>query len=58
MRQYFMTTIFNFNTGFLGSSKQLKTSFIQKALHCEKSTEEEMGHFTWAMFGQHDTSII
>ena len=27
-------------------------------LYCEKSIMEETGHFTWATFGQHDTSTI
>ena len=30
-----------------------------QTIYCEKSTVEETGHLiTWAMFGQHDTSII
>ena len=28
-----------------------------QTIYCEKFTVEETGHFTWAMFGQHNTSI-
>ena len=29
-----------------------------QTIYCEKFTVEETGHFTWAMFRQHDSWII
>ena len=29
-----------------------------QTIYCEKSTVDETGHFTWAMFGEDDTLIM
>ena len=29
-----------------------------QTIYCEKSTVDETGHFTWAMFGEDDSSIM